>query len=144
MQNMTKTTGKTTPTINLEIYSQLLVKYQPRIIQTEEENENFLEVVDELMSRENLTNEEDTILDLLVKLIEDFEEKHYPLNNSTPRSVMLHLMEAQNLSASNLVEIFGSSENVDKVMTGKLEINVEQAVALGKMLHVDFSLFINQ
>lgn len=140
---MTKTTGKTTLTINSDIYSQLLVKYQPKIIQTEEENENFLEVVEELMSRENLTNEEDTILDLLVKLIEDFEEKHYPLNGSTPRSVMLHLMEAQNISASNLVEIFGSSENVDKVVSGELEINLEQAVALGKMLHVDSSLFLN-
>lgn len=57
MQNMTKPTGKTTPTINSDIYSQLLVKYQPKIIQTEEENENFLEIVEELMSRENLTNE---------------------------------------------------------------------------------------
>lgn len=143
MQNMTKTTGKTTLIINSDIYSQLLVKYQPKIIQTEEENENFLEVVEELLSRENLTNEEDTILDLLVKLIEDFEDKHYPLNGSTPRSVMLHLMEAQNISASNLVEIFGSSENVDKVISGELGINVEQAVALGKMLHVDSSLFLN-
>lgn len=143
MQNMTKTAGKTTPTINSEIYSQLLIKYQPRIIQTEEENKNFLEVVEELMSRENLTIEEDAILDLLVKLIEDFEEKHYPLNRSTPRSVMLHLMEAQNITASNLVEVFGSSETVDKVISGESEINVEQAVALGKMLHVDYSLFLN-
>ncbi|BAZ17578.1 HTH-type transcriptional regulator [Calothrix sp. NIES-4071] len=140
---MTKTTGKTTPTINLDIYSQLLIKYQPRIIQTEEENEHFLEIVEELMSRENLTIEEDEILDLLVKLIEDFEEKHYPLNGSTPRSVMLHLMEAQNITASNLVEVFGSSETVDKVINGESEISIEQAVALGKMLHVDYSLFLN-
>ncbi len=143
MQNMTKTTGKTTPTINSEIYSQLLLKYQPRIIQTEEENENFLEVVEELMSRENLTIEEDAILDLLVKLIEDFEEKHYPLNGSTPRSVMLHLMEAQNIAAYNLVEVFGSEETVDKVISGESEISLEQAIALGKMLHVNYSLFLN-
>ena len=94
------TSRKTAPTINSEIYSQLLVKYQPRIIKTEEENESFLAVVDELMSRRSLTIEEDAILDLLVKLIEDFEEKHYPLNGSTTRSVMLHLMEAQNITAS--------------------------------------------
>lgn len=136
------TSIKTTPTINSEIYSQLLVKYQPRIIKTEEENESFLAVVDELMSRRSLTIEEDAILDLLVKLIEDFEEKHYPLNGSTPRSVMLHLMEAQNITASSLVEVFGSSETVNKIMSGESEISMEQAVALGKMLHVNYNLFL--
>ena len=61
-----------TLTINSEIYSQLLSKYQPRIIQTEAENEEFLKIVEELLARQNLTTEENTILDLLVKLIEDF------------------------------------------------------------------------
>jgi HTH-type transcriptional regulator/antitoxin HigA len=136
------TSRKITPNINSEIYSQLLIKYQPRIIQTEEENENFLAVVDELMSRENLTIEEDAILDLLVKLIEDFEEKHYPLNGSTPRSVMLHLIEAKNITASNLVEVFGSSEIVNKIMSGESEISMEQAITLGKMLHVNYDLFL--
>ncbi|WP_260675958.1 MULTISPECIES: hypothetical protein [Nostocales] len=35
-----------TLTINPEIYSQLLSKYQPRIIKTEAENDKFLEIVD--------------------------------------------------------------------------------------------------
>ena len=38
---MTKISGKMTLTINSEIYSQLLSKYQPRIIQTEAENEVY-------------------------------------------------------------------------------------------------------
>jgi len=61
MVNMTKITGKMTLTINPEIYSQLLSKYQPRIIKTEEENEKFLEIVEELLSRSYLTPEEDTL-----------------------------------------------------------------------------------
>ncbi|MEG4576112.1 transcriptional regulator [Microcoleus sp. N3A4] len=58
---------------DLNIYSSLLSQYQPRIIKTEEENERFLEIVEELLSRPNLTPEEDALLELLVKLIEDFE-----------------------------------------------------------------------
>ena len=46
-----------------------------------------------MLARKNLTPEENTILDLLVKLIEDFEDKYYQLNKSTPCSLMLHLME---------------------------------------------------
>ena len=69
-----------TLTINREIYSQLLSTYQPRIIKTEEENEQFLEVVEELLARKDLTPEEGTLLELLVKLIEDFEDKHYSVS----------------------------------------------------------------
>ncbi|WP_334911424.1 helix-turn-helix domain-containing protein [Nostoc sp.] len=131
-----------TLTFNSDVYSQLLSQYQPRIIKTEEENEKFLETVEELLSRSHLTFEEDTLLELLVKLIEDFEEKHYQLNVSTPRSRLLHLMEARSLEKSDLVEIFGSSEIVTKVINGELGITKEQAEALGKLFHVDASLFI--
>lgn len=142
MPNMTKTPGKMTLTFNSDIYSELLSQHQPRIIKTEEENEKFLETVEELLSRSHLTPEEDTLLELLVKLIEDFEDKHYQLNSSTPYSRLLHLMEARGLEQADLVEILGSSEIVTKIMNGELEITKEQAVALGKLFHVDPSLFI--
>ncbi|KAF3887837.1 MULTISPECIES: helix-turn-helix domain-containing protein [Nostocales] len=133
-----------TLTINSDVYSQLLSKYQPRIIKTEAENEEFLEVVEELLARQKLTPEESTILELLVKLIEDFENKHYQLNHSTPRSRMIHLMEAQNIKKDNLVKVFGSSDIVDKVLNGELEIDSQQALALGKLLYVDSSLFFSE
>ena len=141
---MTKISGKMTFTINSEIYSQLLTKYQPRIIQTEAENDYFLEIVEELLACKNLTPEENTILDLLVKLIEDFEDKHYQLNKSTPRSRMLHLMEAQDKNKQSLITIFGSLENVDKAIDGDLEITAQQALELGNLFHVDASLFLNE
>lgn len=53
---MTKTIGKETLTFNYEAYNYLLCKYQPQIINNEEENQKFLAVVEELMSRPNLTN----------------------------------------------------------------------------------------
>ncbi|MBE8997481.1 transcriptional regulator [Nostoc sp. LEGE 12447] len=131
-----------TLTFNSNIYSQLLSQHQPRIIKTEEENEKFLETVEELLSRSHLTLEEDALLELLVKLSEDFEDKHYQLNSSTPRSRLLHLMEARTLEQADLVEILGSSEIVTKIMNGELEITKKQAEALGKFFHVDASLFI--
>ncbi|WP_017745798.1 hypothetical protein [Scytonema hofmannii] len=44
----------------------------------------------------------------------------------------------------HLVEVFGSSDIVDRVMNGDLEIGSQQALALGKLLHVDSSLFFNE
>ena len=76
--------------ILIQIYSLFISKYQPLIINIEADNDYFLEVVEELLARKNPTPEENTILDLLVKLIEDFEDKHYQLNISTSRSIMLY------------------------------------------------------
>ncbi|WP_251958847.1 helix-turn-helix domain-containing protein [Nostoc commune] len=131
-----------TLTFNSDIYSQLLSQHQPRIIKTEEENEKFLETVEKLLSRSHLTPEEDTLLELLLKLIEDFEDKHYKLNVSTPQSRLKHLMEARSLEQADLVEILGSSNIVAKIIDGELQITKEQAEVLGKFFRVDASLFI--
>ncbi len=144
MQNMTKTTGKITLTFNSEVYSKLLSQYQPRIIKTEAENEEFLEVVAELLSRTNLTPEEDALLELLVKLIEDFESQHYQMNVSTPHSRILHLLEARDLEVSDLVGILGSREVVTQIINSQAEVKQEEAEALGKFFHVDMSLFARQ
>jgi HTH-type transcriptional regulator / antitoxin HigA len=131
-----------TITFDTDIYSKLLSKYQPRIIKTEEENEFFLEIVEELISTKNLNSEEEALLQLLVKLIEDFEDKHYQINASTPQSRLLHLMEARSLDATDLLEIMGSREAVVEVINDRLEITKQQAEALGRFFHVDPGLFL--
>ncbi len=55
----------------------------PRTIETEEDNEHALSVVNRLMSKgeKKLTAEERWLFRLLVRLIEDFEEKAYPMRS---------------------------------------------------------------
>jgi HTH-type transcriptional regulator / antitoxin HigA len=129
-----------TPIISAERYGSLLVQYQPRIIKTAAENEAFLAVVEDLMHRSSLTPEEDALLDLLVKLIEDFEAKHYHLDVSTPHSRLLHLMEAQSLEVQDLTPIIG--EHVALLVSGNAEISLKDAIALAPIFHVNPSLFL--
>ncbi|MFM9267435.1 type II toxin-antitoxin system HigA family antitoxin [Tychonema sp. BBK16] len=131
-----------TLTFDSDRYSSLLSQYQPRIIKNEDENEIFLEIVESLLSRNNLTPEEDTLLELLVKLIEDFEETHYQLNASTPHSRLLHLIDARSLEPTDLVDIIGTIEMVTELINGQLEITKKQAEALGKFFHVNPGLFL--
>ncbi|WP_242728738.1 helix-turn-helix domain-containing protein [Microcoleus vaginatus] len=139
---MTKTTGKMTLTFDSDRYSSLLSQYQPRLIKNEDENETFLEIVEKLLSRKNLTPEEDTLLELLVKLIEDYEETHYQLNASNRHSRLLHLMEARSLEPADLVEIIGTVETVTEIVNGQLEISKKQAEALGNFFRVNPGLFL--
>ncbi|MFO5529338.1 MAG: type II toxin-antitoxin system HigA family antitoxin [Cuspidothrix sp.] len=113
--------------------------YQPRIIKTEEENDHFLAIAEDLLSRPHLTPEENT---LLVRLIEEFENQHYSINASTLHSRILHLLEAQDLEVSDLVPIFGSIELVDKVINGDVDVTKKQSEMLGNLFHFDASLFI--
>jgi len=127
-------------------YGMLLAETLPGIIETEEENERALEFVNRLMSKGegNLSPEENSLLRLLVRLIEDFEEKAYPEvgSSSTPRDVLAFLMEQQGLKQKDLVDIFSSSGTISQVLNGAREISKAQAKALAERFKVSAELFI--
>ncbi len=74
---MIKRNKKMTLTFNPEKYKELLFNYQPKIIRTEVENEKALAIVEELMHRKDRTPEEQELYELLIILIEKFEQKYY-------------------------------------------------------------------
>jgi HTH-type transcriptional regulator/antitoxin HigA len=124
----------------------LLAETLPGIIETEEENERAVETVQRLMKKGegNLSPEETSLFRLLVRLIEDFEEKTYPEvgRSSTPRDVLAFLMEQQGLKQKDLVDIFSSSGTISQVLNGAREISKSQAKALAAKFRVSAELFI--
>ena len=136
MENMTTA-------LNREYYGKLLAEVVPQVVETEDENERLLAEVDKLMAKgDNLSPEEEKLFDLLVTLIEKFEDEHYQLNASTPHSILLHLMEARDLKQSDLVGILGSKGVTSEVINGKRSISKAQAKALGEIFHVSHTLFL--
>ena len=67
-------------TFDRNVYGNLLAEVQPKVITSEEENERYLAIVERLMAEKNRTPEQNALLQLLVTLIEDFEDKHYHLD----------------------------------------------------------------
>lgn len=131
-----------TLTINSSDYAQLLAKYQPKVIETEVENDRAIELAEELEHKANRSVEEDAILELLVTLIELFEEEQYPIPEGTPHSMLLNLMESNNTKQENLVGVIGSRGVVSEVVNGKRSISKAQAKALAEFFSVDVGLFI--
>src|SRR5688572_4225884 len=106
------------------VYANLLVEYLPGVIRTEKENEKALELVDRLMKKRNRSPEEKRILSLLVTLIEDFEEKAYPMGKtSNPAVALRELMDEHELRQMDMLDIFGSQGVVSQVLNGKREIS---------------------
>ena len=132
-----------TLTFNSDKYKELLSKYQPKLIRTEAENAKALAIVEELMHRPERSVEENELYELLITLIEKFEEEYYsPGTASTPHSMLLFLMEQREVKQADLVGVIGSKGVVSEVINGKREISKAQAKALGEFFHVDPSLFI--
>ncbi|WP_017294816.1 helix-turn-helix domain-containing protein [Geminocystis herdmanii] len=139
---MTKTIGKMIPTIDTKIYSHLLSKTLPKIIETETEYQQTLEKVEQLTFKKNKTLEELNLLKLLVLLIEQYEQENYSIEKAKPQEILLHLMDSNNLRQADLVGIIGSSGVISEVINGKRNISINQAKALGNFLNVPAELFI--
>ncbi|MDY6896635.1 MAG: transcriptional regulator [Cyanobacteriota bacterium] len=123
-------------------YGKLLAEYQPQVITSEEEYERMLANAEQLIGNKNRSQEETALLKILVRLIEEYENENYPMGKSSPHIILQHLMEAQGIQTSELVEIFGSEEIVSEVIDGKRAITEIQTEALGKFFNVSPELFI--
>ena len=115
----------------------------PVVIETEEENARMLAAVEKLMQKgEKLSAEDEKLLKLLARLIEDFEERFYRPTEATPLEVLHHLMEAKGVKQSQLWDVFGSKGIASEVLNGKRGISKTHARALANYFHVPAELFI--
>lgn len=131
-----------TLTFNPDKYKELLTAYLPKLIKTEAENEQALAIVEDLMHRKR-TPEENEIYQLLITLIEKFEQEHYQLNQQNkPESMLLFLLEESDKNREDLVAVLGTEDIVNNIFNGQEKINAEQARKLGEFFHVESSLFM--
>lgn len=115
----------------------------PVVIETEEENARILAIVEKLMQKgEKLSAEEEKLLKLLARLVEDFEERFYRPSEATPLEVLHHLMETRGVKQSHLWEVFGSKGIASEVLNGKRGISKTHARALANYFHVPADLFV--
>ncbi|MEW6736750.1 MAG: transcriptional regulator [Acidobacteriota bacterium] len=124
-------------------YGKLLAKTLPKKIETEEEYECFLVAVDRLFDLgDKMSPEEEAIFDLLTLLIEEYEEREYPIENSSPLQVLQHLMEERDLKSSDLWSIIGSKGYTSDILNGKRVISKAIAKKLANYFHVSPELFL--
>jgi HTH-type transcriptional regulator/antitoxin HigA len=139
MERMSRALRKIDPTR----YRKLLSQTMPVVIESEEENERMLAIVEKLMEKgENLSPEEEKLLKLLARLIEDFEREYYHPRDAEPLQVLQHLMESRGIKPTHLWEVFGSKGIASEVLSGKRGISKTHARALAQYFHVPADLFI--
>jgi HTH-type transcriptional regulator/antitoxin HigA len=110
-------------------------------IKTETDYTEALQAVENLMDAKTDTPEGDS-LDVLVILIEAYEEKHHPILPPEPVEAIIHQMESQGLSRKDLIPFFGSRARVSEILNKKRSLSINMIRKLQKGLGISAEILI--
>jgi|ERR1700730_13257948 len=113
----------------------------PMPITSERQHEGYLLVLDKLASKGSPTAEEEKYAQVLMTLIEAYEEERDSIPDASPVEGLRALMDANNLRQKDLAPIFGSESIVSEVLHGKRELNRTHIEKLSKQFRVSPAVF---
>jgi HTH-type transcriptional regulator/antitoxin HigA len=113
----------------------------PTPITSDLQHEEYLSVLDKLASQDQPTTEEEKYAQVLMTLIEVYEEEHHLIPDASPLEVLRALMDANELRQKDLVPIFGSESIVSEVLHKKRDLNKTHIEKLSARFHVSPAVF---
>jgi len=113
----------------------------PTPITSDLQHEEYLSVLDKLASKDQPTTEEEKYAQVLMTLIEIYEEEHHLIPDASPLEVLRALMDANELRQKDLVPIFGSESIVSEVLHKKRDLNKTHIEKLSARFHVSPAVF---
>lgn len=132
----------TTIQIKDSVYAKLLAKSLPRPIHSPADHARLTKILLELDDRDDLTPEEEALAEVLTLLIEDYEEKTYPLPRVSPNASLVALMEERGLQHKDIWPVLGNKGAATEILGGRRSISKAQAKRLAEFFRVPIELFI--
>lgn len=104
-------------------------------IRTKKEYFAALKKIDELIDcPEN--SEEENYLEVLSILVEDYERRHYPVDDIDPVEVIKYRMQEMGLKSTDLAEYLGGRGRVSEILNRKRKLTVDMIRVLHKKLNL--------
>lgn len=118
---------------------------EPKIIRTRKEHRAFLAEVMRLAAGDPArgTPEGDR-LELLAKLVEDYEKERFKFEKPDPIEALRYRMEEQGLRQKDLAKIMGGKNRVSEVLNRKRPLTLGMARALSESLDIPAELLIRE
>ncbi len=116
---------------------------QAKILKTEEEYDQALSRIDDLMGALPDTAEGDE-LELLVTLVEMYEDRVYPIDLPDAVSAIKFRMDQQNLKQKDLVQYIGSKSKVSEVLSGKRPLSLSMIRKLHNGLGIPADVLLQE
>src|SRR5205807_1259011 len=93
-------------------YGKLCAEILPKVIESDEEFDRMVEHLERLTFKHDASAEENAVAELLLRLIQDYDDEHYPLPDQPPHEMVKFLMEQSGRKQADLVPVLGSRAQV--------------------------------
>jgi HTH-type transcriptional regulator/antitoxin HigA len=111
-------------------------------IRNEKLYEDALKRIESLWGSEPGTPEGDE-LDILITLVEAYEDKHYPMPPSDPVEAILFRMDQLDLGRKDLERFIGPKSRVSDVLKRKRPLSLKQIVRLHRGMDIPYESLID-
>ncbi|MFW6358207.1 MAG: helix-turn-helix domain-containing protein [Chroococcales cyanobacterium] len=123
-------------------YIELLKRFPPRPINSEEELQATQDVINSLLDQNELTSEERDYLNVLGALVYEYEQTHSePIPDIYGVELLKVLLEEWGLRQKDLVPIFKTESIVSDVLSGKRQLTTRHIQELAEFFHVSPAVF---
>jgi HTH-type transcriptional regulator/antitoxin HigA len=112
-----------------------ILKSKLKPIKTHEQYKDYLSLIDSLIDSKEDSSEEE-VLELISILVEDYEDRHYPIEAPDPIEAIKLKTEELGLKRKDLSKYFGSVSRVSEVLNRKRPLSLEMARKLHKDLGI--------
>lgn len=118
---------------------------EPKIIKTDNQYRAYLAEVDRLATDDPAPGTPDgDRLELLAKLVEDYEKGRFPFRRPDPIEAIRFRMEEQGLRQKDLAPLLGGRNRASEVLAGKRPLTLSAVRALSDALHIPADLLIRE
>jgi HTH-type transcriptional regulator/antitoxin HigA len=111
-------------------------------IKTEKDYEKALERL-ELIFDATPNSKEGDEAEILSLLIDNYENKNYPIDPPDPIEAIKIRMEEMNLKQKDLVGVIGGKSRVSEILNRKKRLTVEMIRELERVLNISASVLVN-
>jgi HTH-type transcriptional regulator/antitoxin HigA len=116
-----------------------------KVIKTEEEYKNALNLIEELMDKDpDPDSEEGEKLSLLTTLVKDYEANTFPETLPDPVDAILFRMEQQDLKPKDLIPYIGSRSKVSEILSRKRPLTLSMMRALETGLGIPAKVLLQE
>lgn len=112
-----------------------------RPIRNKADYQEALAVATELSSRTDLTSEQTDYLEVLTKVIADYEDKHFEMSKHSPQEILAFLVAENQMSGSDLGRILGNRTLGPAIISGRRSLSKTHIKKLAEYFSVSPALF---
>ena len=126
-----------------EAYLKLIHEFPLRPLRSDADLDRAIAMIDALTDRQDLTQEEEEYLEVLSRLVEDYEDEHDPLPRLSGVEALRYLLEENGLTQARLSDETGIPvATLSEILNGKRGISAKVRAALAERFKVAPAFFV--